>query len=155
MDSQMTTFCLTITAMIHREYLQFVDNSQFVVDGVVTDFVTSASMAIGSWSASKKVPSKEISLYFKLAALIIFANGANGDYPRLADLAYQKAVDDGADIIDCSVQMTKDRVAFCLPSIDLVPTTTAFEQFMSRAAKVDAIQSSMGIFSFDFTRGEI
>ncbi|KAK4348180.1 hypothetical protein RND71_034519 [Anisodus tanguticus] len=117
-----------------REYLQFVDNSQFVVDGVVTDFATSASMAI---------------------ALIISANGANGDYPGSTDLAYQKAVDDGADIIDCSVQMTKDTVAFCLPSVDLIPTTTASGPFMSRAAKVDAIQSSMGIFSFDFTWDEI
>ncbi|XP_060194695.1 glycerophosphodiester phosphodiesterase GDPDL6-like isoform X2 [Lycium barbarum] len=131
-----------------REYLQFVDNSKFAVDGVVTDFATSASMAIaclaGSRNASRKVPT-----------LIISANGANGDYPGSTDLAYQKAVDDGADIIDCSVQMTKDAVAFCLPSVDLIPTTTASGPFMSRAAKVDAIQSSMGIFSFDFTWDEI
>lgn len=94
-------------------------------------------------------------MLFKLPALIISANGANGDYPGSTDLAYQKAVDDGADIIDCSVQMTKDKVAFCLPSVDLIPTTTASGPFMSRAAKVDAIQSSMGIFSFDFTWDEI
>ncbi|KAJ8548947.1 hypothetical protein K7X08_030913 [Anisodus acutangulus] len=131
-----------------REYLQFVENSQFAVDGVVTDFATSASMAIaclaGSRNASRKVPT-----------LIISANGANGDYPGSTDLAYQKAVDDGVDIIDCSVQMTKDTVAFCLPSVDLIRTTTASGPFMSRAAKVDAIQSSMGIFSFDFTWDEI
>lgn len=133
---------------LQREYLRFVDNSQFAVDGVVTDFPTSASMAVaclaGSKNASRRVPT-----------LIISANGANGDYPGSTDLAYQKAVDDGADIIDCSVQMTKDRVAFCLPSVDLIPTTTAAGPFMSRAAKVDSIQSSMGIFSFDLTWDEI
>lgn len=32
---------------LQREYLQFVDNSKFAVDGVVTDFPTSASTAIG------------------------------------------------------------------------------------------------------------
>lgn len=92
---------------------------------------------------------------FELAALIITANGASGDYPGSTDLAYQKAVDDGADIIDCSVQMTKDGVAFCLPSVDLISTTTASGPFMSRAVKVDSIQSSMGIFSFDFKWDEI
>lgn len=30
-----------------REYLQFIDNSKFAVDGVVTDFPTSASTAVG------------------------------------------------------------------------------------------------------------
>ncbi|XP_049382620.1 glycerophosphodiester phosphodiesterase GDPDL6-like isoform X1 [Solanum stenotomum] len=133
---------------VQREYLQFVDNSKFAVDGVVTDFPTSASTAIaclaGSKNASRKVPT-----------LIISANGANGEYPGSTDLAYQKAVNDGADIIDCSVQMTKDGVAFCLPSVDLIPTTTASGPFMSRAAKVDSIQSSMGIFSFDFKWDEI
>ncbi|MCD7456282.1 hypothetical protein HAX54_031119 [Datura stramonium] len=143
-----------------REYLQFIDNSHFAVDGVVTDFPTSASTAIaclaGSKNASRKVPSKEMNLCaMKKLTLIISANGANGDYPGSTDLAYQKAVDDGADIIDCSVQMTKDRVAFCLPSVDLIPTTTASGSFMSRAAKVASIQSSMGIFSFDFTWDEI
>ncbi|KAH0716809.1 hypothetical protein KY290_015777 [Solanum tuberosum] len=131
-----------------REYLQFVDNSKFAVDGVVTDFATSASTAIaclaGSQNASRKVHT-----------LIITANGASGDYPGSTDLAYQKAVDDGADIIDCSVQMTKDGVAFCLPSVDLISTTTASGPFMSRATKVEALQSSMGIFSFDFTWEEI
>ncbi|XP_019256078.1 PREDICTED: glycerophosphodiester phosphodiesterase GDPDL7-like isoform X1 [Nicotiana attenuata] len=131
-----------------REYLQFVDNSLFAVDGVITDFTMSASMAIaclaGTRNASRKVPT-----------LIISSNGANGDYPGATDLAYQKAVDDGVDIIDCSVQMTKDGVALCLPSIDLTPSTTAAGPFMSRAAKVDPIQSAMGIFSFDLTWEEI
>lgn len=94
-------------------------------------------------------------MHFKLAALIISSNGANGDYPGATDLAYQKAVEDGVDIIDCSVQMTKDGVALCLPSIDLMPSTTAAGPFMSRAAKIDPIQSAMGIFSFDLTWEEI
>lgn len=37
--------------------------------------------------------------------LIISHNGASGDYPDCTDLGYQKAVDDGADVIDCTVQV--------------------------------------------------
>jgi glycerophosphoryl diester phosphodiesterase len=37
--------------------------------------------------------------------LIISHNGASGDYPDCTDLGYQKAVADGADIIDCTVQV--------------------------------------------------
>jgi Glycerophosphoryl diester phosphodiesterase family len=37
--------------------------------------------------------------------LIISHNGASGDYPDCTDLGYQKAVADGADVIDCTVQV--------------------------------------------------
>lgn len=37
--------------------------------------------------------------------LIISHNGASGDYPDCTDLAYRKAVADGADVIDCTVQV--------------------------------------------------
>ena len=40
--------------------------------------------------------------------LIISHNGASGDYPGCTDIAYQAAIRDGADYIDCSVQITKD-----------------------------------------------
>lgn len=63
-------------------------------------------------------------------------NGASGVYPGCTDLAYKQAVDDGADIIDCSVQMSKDGVAFCLDSPDLSVSTTAMPTFMSRSTMV-------------------
>lgn len=87
--------------------------------------------------------------------MVISSNGASGIYPGSTDLAYQQAVDDGADILDCSVQMTKDGVAFCLDTADLMQGTTAMTKFMSRSATVPEIQPKNGIFSFDLTWSEI
>ncbi|VVB16408.1 unnamed protein product [Arabis nemorensis] len=131
------------------EYLQFVDNGEFSVDGVITDFPPTASQAITCLSHQKG------NLPKAAHALVITHNGASGDYPGCTDLAYQKAVDDGADIIDCSVQMSKDGIAFCRDSADLTASTTAMTTFMSRAISVPEIQPNNGIFSFDLTWAEI
>ncbi|KAL0710073.1 hypothetical protein Bca4012_017051 [Brassica carinata] len=131
------------------EYLQFVDNGQFSVDGFVTDFPPTASQAISCLSHQNgNLPKAG-------HALVITHNGASGDYPGCTDLAYQKAVDDGADVIDCSVQMSKDGIAFCHDSADLTASTTAMTTFMSRATSVPEIQPTNGIFSFDLTWAEI
>lgn len=87
--------------------------------------------------------------------LIITHNGASGFFAGSTDLAYQKAAEDGADIIDCSVQMSKDGVPFCLESADLMGTTTAMTSFMSQSSMVPEIQKTKGIFSFDLTWSEI
>lgn len=87
--------------------------------------------------------------------LIISNNGASGDYPGCTDLAYQRAIDDGADIIDCSVQMSSDGVAFCLDSIDLNSGTNALTQFMTRSETVPELQSETGVFSPRLTWEEI
>jgi len=87
--------------------------------------------------------------------LIITKNGASGIYPGATDLAYQQAVDDGADIIDCSVQLSKDGVAFCLDSADLMGSTTVISSFISRSNVVQEIQPNAGVFSFDLTWSEI
>ncbi|XP_034699612.1 glycerophosphodiester phosphodiesterase GDPDL7-like [Vitis riparia] len=132
------------------EYLQFVDNSEFSVDGVLTDFPPTASEAIACLAHNKNAtrPSKG-------KILVISHNGASGVYPGSTDLAYQQAVDDGADIIDCSVQMSKDGVAFCLNSADLLGSSNAMTSFMSRSTMVSEIQPKSGIFSFDLTWSEI
>ncbi|RLM73674.1 hypothetical protein C2845_PM15G11500 [Panicum miliaceum] len=48
--------------------------------------------------------------------LIISHNGVSVDCPDCTDLAYQKAVDDGADVIDCPVQLTKEGITISLSS---------------------------------------
>ncbi|KAG1363936.1 putative Glycerophosphodiester phosphodiesterase GDPDL7 [Cocos nucifera] len=118
------------------EYLQFIDNPNFSVD---------ACLAHNKDNAAAK----------KNRPLIITRNGASGVFAGCTDLAYQQAVKDGADIIDCSVQMSKDGVAFCLDSADLMSDTTAMDSFMSRSALVPEIQKNNGIFSFDLTWSEI
>ncbi|KZV27409.1 putative glycerophosphoryl diester phosphodiesterase 2 [Dorcoceras hygrometricum] len=69
------------------EYLQYIENSQFSVDGFLTDFPSTASEAIGcippNKNASRVIPT-----------LIISHNGASGDFPGATDLAYQKAIED-------------------------------------------------------------
>ncbi|KAJ6731771.1 GLYCEROPHOSPHODIESTER PHOSPHODIESTERASE GDPDL6-RELATED [Salix purpurea] len=131
------------------EYLQFIDNSQFSVDGLITDFPPTASEAVACFAQYTDIkPTKE-------QALIISHNGASGVYAGSTDLAYQQAVEDGADIIDCSVQMSKDGVAFCLDSVDVTADTTAATSFMSLSTTIPEIQESAGIFSFDLSWSDI
>ncbi|KAK7265117.1 hypothetical protein RJT34_32733 [Clitoria ternatea] len=129
------------------EYLQFIDKGDSV-DGVVTDFPVTASNAIACYTHNITLPKKG-------PTLIISDNGASGVYPGSTDLAYQQAIDDGADIIDCSVQLTKDGIAFCANSADLTLDTNAMTKFMARSSKVPEVQQNNGIFSFDLTWSEI
>uniref|UniRef100_A0A7N1A7C1 glycerophosphodiester phosphodiesterase n=1 Tax=Kalanchoe fedtschenkoi TaxID=63787 RepID=A0A7N1A7C1_KALFE len=131
-----------------KEYLQFIDNSQFAVDGFLTDFPSTASESIACLAHNKNSTRKG-------GPLIITHNGASGVYPGCTDLAYEQAVSDGADIIDCSVQMSKDGVAFCLDTIDVTGDTNALATFMSKSTTVPEIQSNSGIFAFDLTGSEV
>ncbi|KAJ6746182.1 GLYCEROPHOSPHORYL DIESTER PHOSPHODIESTERASE [Salix koriyanagi] len=131
------------------EYLQFIDNSQFSVDGLITDFPPTASEAVACFAQYPDIkPTKG-------QALIITHNGASGVNAGSTDLAYQQALEDGADIIDCSVQMSKDGVAFCLDSVDVIGDTTAAAAFMSLSTTIPEIQQPAGIFSFDLLWSDI
>ncbi|WVZ77578.1 hypothetical protein U9M48_025432 [Paspalum notatum var. saurae] len=135
------------------EYLQFIDNQEFSVDGVLTDFPPTASGAVACLAHSKgnplPPPGKDI------RPLIITHNGASGMFAGSTDLAYEQAIKDAADIIDCSVRMSKDGVAFCMHSADLSITTTAATAFVSKASTVQEIQNKSGIYSFDLSWSEI
>ncbi|KAK1295924.1 putative glycerophosphoryl diester phosphodiesterase 3 [Acorus calamus] len=118
------------------EYLSFINDTEFSVDGVLSDFPITPSAAI---------------------VLVISNNGASGVYPGCTDLSYIQAVEDGADIIDCNVQVTSDQVPICLSSIDLLSGTTVIQvpSFSSRASTVPEIQTAAGIFTFNFKWDEI
>ncbi|KAK3427259.1 hypothetical protein EUGRSUZ_F03515 [Eucalyptus grandis] len=132
------------------ETLSYVDNGAFSVDGVITDFPITSSAAIRCFAH----PSKNSSVQAK--PLVISFNGASGDYPGCTDLAYSKAIQDGADIIDCPVQMSKDGIPFCLSSANLIDSsnvaTTKFRNLMTTAPE---IQSGTGIFSFSLNWSDI
>lgn len=88
--------------------------------------------------------------------MVITHNGASGIFPDCTDLAYQQAVGDGADFIDCPVQVTKDGTLICMSSINLMDATTATTSSMrSRSSVIPEIQSTPGIFSFNLTWEEI
>ncbi|KAF6169969.1 hypothetical protein GIB67_034361 [Kingdonia uniflora] len=131
------------------EYLQYIEGSSFSVDGFLTDFPPTASEAIACLAQNKNLKPK------KGKALIISRNGASGTYAACSDLAYNEAIEGGVDIIDCSVQMSKDGVPFCLESADLTGSTTAMATFMSKASTIPEMQPKNGIFSFDLTWAEI
>ncbi|PUZ47596.1 hypothetical protein GQ55_7G178400 [Panicum hallii var. hallii] len=132
------------------EYLSFIDNGVFSVDGVLSDFPVTPSEAIGCFANLNKSNTDHGK------PLIISHNGASGDYPGCTDLAYQKAVDDGADVIDCPVQVTKDGVLVCMSSVNLMDdTTVARSQFASQTAVIKDIQSVRGVFTFNLTWDDI
>ena len=64
-------------------------------------------------------------------------------------------MEDGTDIIDCSVQMSEDAVPFCMDSPDLTKGTTVATMFTTKVANVNEIQNGSGIFSFDLSWSEI
>ncbi|KAL1213107.1 Glycerophosphodiester phosphodiesterase GDPDL1 [Cardamine amara subsp. amara] len=132
------------------EYLSFVDNGDFSVDGLLSDFPITASASVDCFSHIGRNAKKQVDF------LVISKNGASGDYPGCTNLAYEKAIKDGADVIDCSVQMSSDGIPFCLSSIDLGSTTTiAQTPLRNRSTPVPEISSVGGIYTFSLTWAEI
>ncbi|KAF5781193.1 putative glycerophosphodiester phosphodiesterase [Helianthus annuus] len=132
-----------------QEYLQFVDNGVFAVDGVISDNPITSSAAIGCLSHLGNNKTQE-------KPWIISYEGTSGDYPGCTNLAYQKAVSDGADIIDCPVQITSDGIPICLGSINLLErTTVAQSSFINLTTSIPDIQSDSGIFTFSLTWDQI
>jgi len=88
--------------------------------------------------------------------LVISHEGASGDYPGCTDMAYSKAISDGADVIDCPVQMSQDGVPFCLGSINLMNNTQISQtQFRTLLQNINGLQPSQGIFSFSLNWTDI
>ncbi|XP_026438355.1 glycerophosphodiester phosphodiesterase GDPDL4-like [Papaver somniferum] len=132
------------------EYLSFVDNGNFSVDGVLSDFPITASAAIGCFAHMNNRSSGQDT------PTVISHKGASGMFPGCTDLAYNQAIADGANYIDCSVQMTKDGVPVCLRSINLLDgTDVAQSAFGSLSVIIPEIQENPGIFTFNLTWEEI
>ncbi|XWS27786.1 hypothetical protein CRYUN_Cryun25bG0010200 [Craigia yunnanensis] len=132
------------------EYLQFVDNGNFSVDGVISDFPITPAAAIDCFAHLGKTASKQVGL------LVISKNGASGDFPGCTDLAYLKAIEDGVDVLDCPVQMTEDGIPVCLGSINLIDSTTvAQSSFSDLTTTIPEISQGSGIFTFNLSWSDI
>ncbi|XP_066321940.1 glycerophosphodiester phosphodiesterase GDPDL3-like isoform X3 [Miscanthus floridulus] len=132
------------------EYLSFIDNGAFSVDGVLSDFPITPSEAVGCFS------NLNTSKIDHAKPLVISHNGASGDYPDCTDQAYEKAVADGADVIDCPVQVTKDGILLCMSSVDLMDVTTvAKSQFASQVTTINDLKAGPGVFTFNLTWDDI
>ncbi|XP_027333115.1 glycerophosphodiester phosphodiesterase GDPDL3-like [Abrus precatorius] len=132
------------------EYLQFIDNGDFSVDGVLSDFPVTPFEAVGCFAHLGTNATKNVN------TLVISKYGASGDYPACTDLAYKKAISDGVDVLDCPVQMSKDGTPFCLSSVDLIESTTAAQsRFSTYAMTIPEIKSGSGIYTFNLTWNDI
>ncbi|XP_062107134.1 glycerophosphodiester phosphodiesterase GDPDL3-like [Humulus lupulus] len=132
------------------EYLNFIDNGDFSVDGVLTDFPITPSAAIDCFAHLGKNATEQAK------PLVISKCGASGDYPGCTDKAYSKAIDDGVDVVDCPVQMSKDGIPFCLSSINLIDSTdVAQSDFSNLTTSIPQIKAGIGIFAFNMTWDQI
>ncbi|XP_076894824.1 glycerophosphodiester phosphodiesterase GDPDL3-like [Bidens hawaiensis] len=131
-----------------REYLQYVDNGVFSVDGVLSDNPITPSAAFDCLSDLGNN-------HTQTKPLIISYEGASGDYPGCTDLAYEKAVNDGADIIDCPIQITSDGIPICLGSINLLDRTNVAQSEFTNFITIPELQSGAGIFTFSLTWDQI
>ncbi|GMY31097.1 glycerophosphodiester phosphodiesterase GDPDL3-like [Fagus crenata] len=132
------------------EFLNYIDNGNFSVDGVLADFPITPSEAIGCFAHLGKNAKAQAK------PLVISKNGASGDYPGCTDLSYAKAIDDLVDVLDCPVQLAKDGTPFCMSSINLIDSTTvAQSSFSNLTRSIPAIKSGSGIFTFSLTWNQI
>ncbi|KAH6795804.1 hypothetical protein C2S51_036790 [Perilla frutescens var. frutescens] len=132
------------------EYLSVIDNGNSSVDGVLSDFPITASATVDCYAHLGKNDIVTANV------LVISNEGASGDYPGCTDKAYEKAVSDGVDILDCPVQITNDGIPFCLGSINLRDRTTAAQSdFINRATNNPDLAIENGIFTYNLTWSEI
>ncbi|XP_052177322.1 glycerophosphodiester phosphodiesterase GDPDL3-like isoform X2 [Diospyros lotus] len=132
------------------EYLHFIDNGNFSVDGVVSDFPITPSEAIGCFSHIGKRMKAQAN------PLVISSEGSSDYYPGCTDLAYQRAISDGVDVLDCPVQMSKDGIPVCLGSINLLDKTNVAESnFKNLILQIPELEGVTGIFTFSLTWSEI
>ncbi|KAE8733994.1 Glycerophosphodiester phosphodiesterase GDPDL3 [Hibiscus syriacus] len=121
------------------EYLQFVNNGQFSVDEVISDFPITPSAAKAT-----------------VDLLVISSKGASGDFPGCTDSAYSKAIQDGVDVLDCPVQMTMDGTPICLSFINLIDSTTVVQtSFSNLSTTIPEIKQGSGIFTFNMSWNDI
>ena len=96
--------------------------------------------------------------YIGKQPLIISRSGASGDYPGCTSIAYENAVKGGANYIDCPIQITKDGVAICRESPDLLTNTDVSlhpDFFPGRVSSIPVLQPPKGIYTFNLTLEEI
>ncbi|GAB4846055.1 hypothetical protein Ancab_025054 [Ancistrocladus abbreviatus] len=144
------------------EYLSFIDNGDFSVDGYSEYMLLLLLYGECALNGDSVLHTTECFAHIgknalgQATPLVISHNGASGDYPGFTDIAYTKAISDVANVIDCNVQMSKDGMPFCLSSINLIDSTTVAQTvYSTRTTKVLVFQKNPGIFSFSLTWDEI
>ena len=90
--------------------------------------------------------------------LVISHNGASGDFPGSTKLAYSHAIADGADYIDCTIQITRDGVPVCRDDPDLLKSTNVLSDqilYQDYLTTYSELQAAQGVFIFDISWANI
>ena len=91
--------------------------------------------------------------------LNIAHRGSSGTHPEHTIAAYEQAIDDGADVIECDVHITKDLQLVCLHDAFLTKVTDvkSHSEFSRRKHAVDVPEAGIMFdwFVFDFTLKEL
>ncbi|MEN3332792.1 MAG: glycerophosphoryl diester phosphodiesterase [Blastocatellia bacterium] len=90
--------------------------------------------------------------------LLIAHRGASGYAPEHTLVAYEIAIQQGADFVEQDLQITKDGVLICMHDPDLARTTNVAEVFPNRTTLRDPDETGKpqrGYFVVDFTLAEI
>jgi len=144
------------------EYLAYVGQADFSVDGVLTDFPSTASEAINCYTTGY-----QLSLASKGSEktqqnsnkLVISHNGDSGDFPGCTMLAYTGAINGGSDYIDCPIQITSDGVPICREDANLIKSTdilTNHALWQTYYTSYAGFQNgSSGVFTFDVPWADI
>eukprot|EP00245_Coleochaete_scutata_P017600 TRINITY_DN871_c0_g1_i1.p1 TRINITY_DN871_c0_g1~~TRINITY_DN871_c0_g1_i1.p1 ORF type:complete len:1078 (+),score=196.12 TRINITY_DN871_c0_g1_i1:58-3234(+) len=131
------------------QILQFDDllrGSIDTFDGLLTDFPAALAQAISCYppTPATKVTHKfafNDSLAYPVPSpfrpVVMSHFGASGVYPGSTALAYVKAINDGADYIDCDIQISKDKVLFCRDELNLRKTTDGYQRFSARFTSIN------------------
>lgn len=72
---------------------------------------------------------QQLSLLQEHRPYVVAHRGASGPLPEHTIAAYQRAIEQGADFIECDVVMTKDLALICRHEPNLNDTTDAWERF--------------------------
>ena len=91
--------------------------------------------------------------------LIVAHRGSSGTLPEHTVRAYQLAVDQGADVIECDLTITKDHVLICMHECWMSETTNVAEVYNSSRENTyfvqDQLRSITDYFTVDFTLEEL
>ncbi|CAM6100181.1 unnamed protein product [Calypogeia fissa] len=141
------------------EILYFTETYNFSVDGFFADFPLTASEAISCYASNSRTGSPQNKQASAQKLKVISHNGNSGKFPGATSPAYYSAITAGVDYIDCIVQISKDSIPFCRPTVNLIDSTDV-------SAHSDLIQEYLtsypgfysgnkGVFAFDLTWDQI
>ncbi|ELU07548.1 hypothetical protein CAPTEDRAFT_94489 [Capitella teleta] len=91
--------------------------------------------------------------------LIVAHRGSSGRLPEATKEAFELAIDEGADVIECDVTITRDLQLICSHESWLTPTTNIADVFpedrMNTYFVIDKASQITDYFSVDFTLEEL